>query len=422
MFFVYNFLSTILAILIAPFFLLHPRGRQRFPERLGFWGELPDAFIWLHGASVGEINGLLPLIPKIKALSPNVAIVLTATSPTGLERAENLVDYTRLLPFDSSLCLNLALRSKKVKLFCFGETEIWPSLLNTLSRREVPIVMVNATISDFTAFTYQKLKFILKPCFKDIKFFAVANKVSQQRLIRLGIPKEKILLTGNMKYDHAPSITSDKEAAALKLAYFTNENPVVVLGSIRPGEEFWWFSAIQKFQNRINFVVAPRHAEKFEYFKARLEGNSIQYFLWSEYIENGTKGKPVLLLDAMGQLEKTYSFANLAFIGASLIIGIGGHNPLEAAAYGCCVAMGPYYNNLQQLVDTMIAEDAIMIVRDLKDIETILDDLLSGSTQIVKSGLLAKTFCEKQQGAVVQVTKVLKKCLSFDEQKNKSRV
>lgn len=390
-------------------FLFHSRGKVRLYERFGFWSPITTPVIWLHGASVGEVNGLLQLIPGLRSNYPDFKILLTATSATGLTRAQGAVDYDRLIPFDAYPWIWLATRNLSVKQFIFSETEIWPGMLAYLQKKNVPCFMVNATITDFTYKKYLFISWLLRPVLRALQGVAAANQLSKERLETLGVPCSKIESTGNSKYDSTPTPIDPQEVAASKQRLLGTSKPVIVLGSIRPGEEKFWYPVLQTTSESILWIIAPRHAEKFDYFAGGLQSLRIPFTRWSALSAGGVVDTSVLLLDAMGFLGQMYAIADIAFIGGTLIPGIGGHNPLEAAGYGTPVILGSYYRNVSAIVDEMRDSDGCFCVSSVHDIQGLVDRILSNDPEVVAVGKRGAIIAEKNRGATDRIHSFLTK-------------
>lgn len=410
----YSLATLVASPLLVPFFCLKPRGRMRLRERFGAWDLDLSECLWFHGASLGEINGIIPLIELAKRKWPGLAVLVTATSLTGLERAKEVANEVRLLPLDHPWWIKRALQRINPRVFVFGETEIWPALIQELSNRNVPMYMVNARISDKSYGSYNLFRPFLKFLFSKLESIAVADEVSKQRFLALGAETGKVYLAGNAKYDRAPSITSVAERVALKQTVFDNAYPVLVLGSLRPNEETYWFPAIAHILNsgaKLNIVVAPRHREKFEYFAQALTRFCLPFKRRSEVGAGGNLGSAntaeVLLLDTLGELERFYSMANMAFIGGTLE-NLGGHNPLEAAAYGACIVLGPHVQNIRELASQLESTNAVIMVQSEQDIERALQGLQAGEKYIVETGGRAQELCKKHQGAGARIVEMIR--------------
>ena len=370
MIFVYNFFTFFLSILLFPYFFFNREKRKDIFERYGYWIIPEGDYIWFHGASVGELQGQISLIEKLKIENKTCKIIGTATSIRGKEFISKYVDHAFLLPFDNFFWLNNATRNIKIKKFIFGETELWPALIADLKNKQTPIYMVNARISDFKINSYKIVEFVIRPLLNSItKIFCIDQK-NLENFMSLGCPSDKVTITGNLKFDRSPKYKSI-DSQNFKKSLFFNELPIVVLGSIRPGEERFWFPVIKKYIDKYNFIIVPRHLEKISYFIESLKGFSLDFKLQSE-IKEPTNG--IIILNSFGQLELAYSISTISFVGASLIDGFGGHNPLEPAMYGNIIIMGHFFQNQEDTVSLLISNDAINIVFMEEDIAKVLEN------------------------------------------------
>ena len=402
----YNIAATIVAIVVAPFFLLVSRGRARLVERLGFWNiKSEQEIVWFHGASTGEIAGLVPVLKQLREKNIAQAILVTATSVTGLPLAEPYADWVRVLPFDSELFLRPALSGLKIKKFICAETELWPGLLMLIQAKAIPSFLINARVSDYSVAHYRRLGPLVRNPLRSFSKILAASDQSRLRLIELGVEGAKISTIGNTKYDRLPSVESDLEAGRLRQEFFAGEDPVLVLGSLRPGEDTIWFPEIQhqlSTGGRLQVVVAPRHAEKFSYFAEALTRVGIKFRRWSERGPDADRGIAVVLLDTFGDLEQAYSFADLAFIGATLV-DVGGHNPLEAAVYGSAVCVGPFCSNVTDVIDQLKQRSALLEVETVADVRALLGRLVAKDPALRRCGQEAKQVALFERGATKRV-------------------
>lgn len=377
--------AVLLAAAVAyPLFKMSARGKVRLQERYGQWPFSPPTdrdVIWFHGASAGETRGLIELLPFFRIRNPNSFLLHTATSNYAESAAKDKFDATALLPFDARPFLKRSIGDSPLQALVIGETEIWPELLRFGIDRGAMIFFVNARISDATQLRYRLLSPLLRPLLKHVTHVAVADSRSRERFNSLGVPLDRITIAGNTKYDRPASVTSSADATKYAHSLFAEPKKIVTLGSIRPEEEKVWFPPLVeriKAGAPLQVVVAPRHREKFDYFAEALRKTGVPFTTWSAIRETGqpaTVNAPFLLLDTFGELEKVYSCSQLAFIGASLV-PIGGHNPLEAAAYSVPVVMGPNSFVVAEIVGDLKTADAIREVRDQTEVAAVLDELL----------------------------------------------
>ena len=399
----YSVLSGLLSLFLIPLFLTRPRGRARLWQRFGSWNISENRqIIWLHGASIGEISALLPLIRETRERFPKFAILVTATSVTGLDTAKLEADHVRLLPFDSSWWFARAFRGLNVASCLIAETEIWPAMLYFASTRNIPVCYVNARISKYSWPTYKKFRIILRALLNDISHFYIGDAFSNLCFFEIGIPKEKLSLNGSTKYDSGLNPDIESAGEILRRTYFIGKGPLIVLGSLRPGEEQVWFPAIRECLDRfpqVGFIVAPRHEEKFEYFAESLKRAGIFYSRWScDFVEAAHSNVSVLLLDTFGKLKVAYAAGDAAFIGGTLT-DIGGHNALEAASYKCALGLGPFRSNIMDVVDELLQQNAFAEIRSTTEAVAFVEMVVTEPDRVSAMADRAFAVWLKSQGA-----------------------
>lgn len=414
----YSAATLAASVPLYPLFLSRARGRARIGERYGYWSLNLEDCLWIHGASVGEMNGLTPVMRAIKHAAPGLPLLATATSVTGLEKAAPVSDVQRLLPFDSQLYLSRALARVRPRAFVFAETELWPGLLNYLRQREVPRLLVNARMSDHSFPRYRMLKPIVQPLLSGLDQILVSDQISEERFLALGAPRERVLVVGNAKYDLSPALTAPDEINKLRRWLFSEEWPILVLASLRPGEEEVWFTALSRAYAagaNLNVIIGPRHQEKFAFFAERLDAFGLKFIRRSEASAEGpaASGVPILLLDTMGELNRMFAVADAAFVGATLI-PIGGHNPLEPAMYGACPVLGPYTQNVSDITDSLQRAGALIRIGSEADIAEVIELVVDRSDALREKGARAKQVWQQYCGAT---SRIVAKILPFLQRK-----
>ncbi len=397
--FVYSTLTAGLSFLLIPVFLLKERGRVRLWERFGLWGSIAPEVVWFHGASVGEVQALLPLIRKWKEQFPEHKVLLTSTSATGLNCAKEDVHYRRLLPFDSYPWLWLALRGVTVHRLIFGETEVWPALLSLLANRGVPLHLVNGVMTEKTYKTYSKVRFFLSSLFSSFSSLSASDEQSLSRFRKLGVSRERSFYAGNIKYDRPRGIASKEDGEKKAKSFFHEHREVVVLGSVHPEEFELLLSGLKEYLDRLSFIVAPRHSEKFDHFASRLQEEGVSFTRRSEGISSPHS---VVLLDTLGELESVYSFSSLAFVGGTLV-PLGGHNPLEPASYGVPIIVGPHQHKIIHLIEGLKEERALCEIQTTADFKHVLQKYLESPDEFAEFGKKAHKVWKDNQGACERV-------------------
>ncbi|MDZ4786998.1 MAG: glycosyltransferase N-terminal domain-containing protein [bacterium] len=410
-----KFIYRIIFFILLPFgilgFLLIPRGRKYLKERLGFWGlETSQAIVWFHGSSLGELRGILPILLEIKKNYPELKSLVTTTTQSGREFLEGKCDFPRMLPLDIGIFYAHAISNINVKILIVSETEIWPALLWFVKERNIKSVLINGRISDSSWPTYKRFRWFFRDLLSSFERICAADQISKERFLDLGFNANQIILTGNSKYDFDPIVKDTLLRKKLKESFFSTNQLIVSLGSLRPGEESIWFPAIKeilaKFNGRIGVIIAPRHPEKFQFFAEALNSYQMPFTKWSKIQDLLDKKNQIILLDTLGELEKCYSFSDLAFIGGS-IGNYGGHNPLEAAAYGVALCMGPSIFSVREIVKELKANSGLLDVNNVEQAKSVLRKLLEEPTEIIKIGQQSKIVFESFKGAKDKVLKVL---------------
>lgn len=403
--FIYNLITFICSFAVAVVFLFFKRGRIRLYERFGLWSEIPDNFIWFHGPSLGEIQGLIPIAERLRETFPTTPFVATVTSPTALQSAGKISEDVHLLPFDYWLWYALALKGRRPKAFIFGETEIWPALFWLLKKLNVPILLVNGRMSESSLSKYRTFNFLFQEILNNLSVVCVTDEIGKDRFAHAGVPSERICVAGNSKYDRVPQI-EDKRAQ--RLTMFPEASFIVTIGSIRPGEEEEIFPLINHLQEKHvshAVVLVPRHREKFEYFAQKLEEKAISFIRWNAM--PATKHTSVVLVDTFGQLERLYAASDLAIIGGTLR-KYGGHNPMEPAPYGIVTAIGPHCSNIADVCENLHKNDAVIKVRGAEDLVEVTNRILKKDLEIAKIGQNLFTFWQKNRGATDQIVMRIK--------------
>lgn len=402
----YTIITFLLSLIMGIRLLCNERGRTRIRERFGSWQTIPDTVLWFHGASIGEMQGLIPIMERFKA--DGTPILCTVTSLTGVQLAETVTPYVRLLPFDCTPFIAFALRGVRIQCYVFAETEIWPSLFSYLARRQIPIIGVNGRISANSQKRYKQFQWLLGDWPSKVTRMLVSDSSSYERFKELGIQEEKLKLIGNSKYDREP-LTADP--AAIKIEFFGDERPLLVIGSIRPGEEKIIFPALKEafLLGRFHCLVAPRHKEKFSYFEEKFKEYALPYVKWTK--RNGTVPLgSVFLLNTIGELEKFYLAADGAIIGGSLV-NYGGHNPLEPAPYGVAIACGPYTSSTGGLVEELVHMGAVERVYNEQGIKAFIELIYTQDERAKEMADSVYTYWAQNRGAVGRIEAEIREIL-----------
>jgi tetraacyldisaccharide 4'-kinase len=406
----YNSFLGLVGPLIGILLGLLPKFSFSSAERNGFgdWKHLQagseEKTVWIHAASVGEVNGIKPLVRRLQSSWPGYRFVISTTSETGKAAALKLSPHVALLPFDYPQAVSRVIAKVRPDLFILAETEIWPVLLSEIKKRDIPLAIVNARISDYSWGRYKFFKNFLGPLMSHARVVAAQSDRDEERFISLGCDEEAVVVSGTTKYDNLLPLKADPSKMLANFC-FKAEGKVFVAGSVRPSEDRQVVNVFKNLRARLpdlKMIVAPRHPEEFENVAALLEEAGVDF---SKRSESG-KGEDVLLLDTIGELSAAYQVATVAFVGATLV-DIGGHNPMEPAVAKVPVIVGPHHSNVLEEVELLEESGGIFVVEDSSQLEEVLFDLFDDQEKHSKASEGAFNAWKQASGATDKVFPLL---------------
>ncbi|MBI3735005.1 3-deoxy-D-manno-octulosonic acid transferase [Candidatus Sumerlaeota bacterium] len=337
--------------------------RQSAPGMLGAGlpcGENAKIFekgsVWIHAVSVGEVAAACAVEPELRNVFPNLPFVVSTVTETGQEAVRKSIpgaEAHTYFPVDLSWNVRRYLNAFRPRYIIIMETEIWPNFITLARASGAEVFWINGKLSDRSYPRYRKFKGLLRPVFDSIAGFCVQTAEDARRFEALGIPPERIRVTGNCKFDLAiPRLSLEERAALRAELVIAAGSPVVVAGSTHEGEEEMIFAAwrrvLEEFRNAC-LILAPRHPERFGVVAelARKRGFCVRQA--SEPTSSGETPPPqVVILDKMGVLARTYGLGEIAIVAGSWC-PTGGHNLLEAAAHAVPVIYGPNMKSQREI-------------------------------------------------------------------------
>lgn len=381
--------------------------RRRLPERFGLFParSLADGpALWVHAVSVGETLAAAPLIEKLLEGYPDHRVIVTTTTPTGSERVRALFGERVLhvyAPWDLPGAVQRFLHRTRPRLLLIMETELWPNMLYYSKAAGCRIVLANARLSERSARGYARLGGLTRQMLTLLDAVACQTREEGGRFLALGLPPPALQVTGSIKFDLEPDAGMRARAAALRQALGTGRRPVVVAASTHAGEEglvLAAFSAVRKAGfDQCLLVLVPRHPERFDavYDLCRKGGWQVR--------RRSAGGNPgdaddVLLGDTMGELLLLLGAASVAVVGGSLVAR-GGHNVLEAAAWGVPVVTGPYMDNFAEISDLLTTAGAMIRLEQPAQLAACLKGLLGDPARRRQMGEAALAVMADNRGA-----------------------
>ena len=391
----YSLVLALLALGYLPLFLIRKVWGAGYPvalrERFGFIRvpppPTPAGRFWVHAVSVGEVMAAVPLVQALRVRWPAADIVVSTVTATGDRVARARLPEavaTLTFPLDFRGAVRRVVRRVSPGCFIALETELWPNLLRALRQSKVPAVLANGRISDRSYRRYKLVRPLFRRVLADMAFFCMQSEEDARRIISLGAPPERVLVTGNLKME-APSGDAGATELWRRLLHL-GQAPVVVAGSTHRGEEALVLDAFEALRPKaegLHLVLAPRHPERLD----------------------------EVLLDTMGELASLYAVADVIFVGGSLV-PIGGHNVVEPALHAKAVVFGPHMTNFRDAAALLLRADAAIQVKDGAELTEALGRLLGDAPGREALGRAAWSAVRGHQGACVRTIAALERVLA----------
>jgi len=385
----------------APWLLVARGGRYRatLAARLGRRpGATARGALWIHAVSVGEVAVAATLA---RALPPDLPLLVTTVTPTGQERARAqfagraAVDY---LPFELAGPIERFLDHHAPRALVLCEGDYWPLLLDRVRRRSLPVAVVNGRISDRSFPRLLRFRgWVRRHLLEPVERFGLQTAVDRERALALGVPPERVVVTGNLKFE-TPEPPRRPEVEAL-VARLAAGRPLWIAGSTMAGEEEAVLTAFAAAGGgeRALLALAPRHPERFGAVAELVGARGVRWRRRSA--ADGDERPAVLLLDSLGELAGLYRLAAVSFIGGTLV-PTGGHNPIEAARFGVPVVVGPSMANFREIADSFTAAAAWRQVADAEELARALGELAADPEGARALGERGRALVEASRGAL----------------------
>jgi 3-deoxy-D-manno-octulosonic-acid transferase len=402
-----------------------PAGWRALGDRLGRLGPAERATasggtaIWVHAASVGELNAVRPLLRRMRERFPERLYVVSTMTTTGLALARELPDVhlAFLFPLDAPGTVRRLIRQFRLEAFLFTETEIWPSFLMALEAAGTPAFMVSGRVSERGAARARWLRPVYRRALVGVTC-CMQTEADAERILALGADPRVVHVAGSLKFDGSssdPPRDVQRVAAALGLAH----RRLFVAGSTHEGEDEAVLAAYGRLavgHRDLLLMLAPRHPERVAAVAAKVRATGLPLARYTELAAapEGTltvDAPGVVLLDAVGPLAHCYALAMGAFVGGSLV-PVGGHNVLEPARVARPVLVGPHTQNCADVVERLVAGGAALRVSSEESLAWAIAGLLAEPERAADMGRRARALVEGGQGAVERHLKIIATRLS----------
>ena len=431
----YDLAYSILLGLSSPVWLAAPKARRKvfkaLRERMG--NGLPPRdparpAVMIHAVSLGEMNATRALVKSLAERRPDLDFVVSTTTETGYARGRELYGAGPRVavihyPLDFSPAVRRVLDGQRPSLVVLMELEVWPNFLRHCERAGVPVVLVNGRLTPSSYRHYRWAGPVARRMFRRLVEICVQDETYEQRFLALGAPRDRVRVTGTMKFDNAQ--VADRIDGAEDLAQAVGLQPggerIWVCGSTGPGEEEVVLRAYRDLlpsRPGLRLVIVPRHPQRFDEVASLIEREEFPLLRRSAPPSAlGTRHSamaPVVLGDTMGELRKFYSLAAVVFVGRSLV-DLGprqhGSDMIEPAALGKPVVVGPFTHNFAEPMNLLRGAGAVEVVNDGDQLRETLSRLLSDPTAAREMGRRAQEVVRREQGATARHVEVILKHL-----------
>ena len=417
------FTYQLLSLLLLPFafFRLALRAcKQRqyldyWGERLGFYPKYlknilkNKKIIWIHCVSVGETNAALPLIKILLKRYPNHHILVSHSTPTG--RETNIGEFERIhrcyLPFDIKLCMNLFIDFFQPSLGLIFETEIWPIMLYQCKSKGVPLLLMNARLSNKSLDRYLLFRNFTSNMLSKFEKICAQSEVDRTNFKKL--TRTSIDVTGNTKFDFPTSKKKLSLSRDLKKELNISNQILVVAGSTRKGEEKVILDCFKNFKiKNLILILVPRHPQRFKEVENLIASMNFSFAKRSNF-NKSNQPPPIILGDTMGELRSYYELADLVILGGSLK-NFGAQNPIEPLSLGKPTIIGPSIYNFQDVIQKAENHNLIYRLHNIKDLDPLVKKIITLKQKANKRQNL-KDFLKKESGASQRLADIVNQYL-----------
>ena len=433
-----NLLYALLVLFFSPVIVYRMivQGKYRDGWKEKLLGRLPispgtEPRIWFHAVSVGEVLQLRPVLERWARIRPDDRLIVTTTTVTGHALARKTFPRATVCycPLDFSWAVRRAVHRVRPSLLVLVELELWPNLIRAAARNGVQLALINARVSDHSFRGYRRIRLLMRPLLRCFALLAAQDEHYADRLEELGAPRNRLRVTGSIKFDGVTTDRSNPRTAQLRKVFGIAEGErVFVAGSTHAPEEEQvldaWCAA-RKHYSDLRLILVPRHAERFDEVARLVLSRNLPLLRRTEVTQQSEDESapgqasntdhsihpPVLLLDTLGELSACWGLADIAFVGGSLT-GRGGQNMIEPAGYGAAVLFGPNTANFCDVVDQLLDRHAARVVHNRQELTRAVRFFLERPDVLVEQGERARRVVVSGRGATDRTIELLDHLLS----------
>jgi 3-deoxy-D-manno-octulosonic-acid transferase len=396
----------------------HRRGLQ---QRLGFYARIPkgdsdQVRVWLHAASVGEVQAAKAIINTLRKKLLKTQFILTTMTTHGQSVAQEQLPpdvFCLLAPLDVPLVVDRVLDAIDPDVYICLETELWPLLLHKAAARGVKLVLINGRMSEKSCHNYLKLKFFFSSVLKKFNRIVVISERDRQRYLALGADEAVLAVEGNVKYDLVlPDDSGNMKDRFRSLLDLPDDLDVLITGSTHTGEEEALVPLYLHLcaEKDLLWILAPRHLERLPTIEEMLRSHGLSFDRFSELLKGRKRQNTLVILDSLGELASLYATATFVFCGGSLVPK-GGHNMMEAAIWGKPVFYGPSIGDFRDAAELLESVQAGFRIDSVLALEEKIRFFRDNPMEYKKACLRAGEIARAQQGSSGRQAAIILQCL-----------
>ncbi|HKQ46752.1 MAG TPA: 3-deoxy-D-manno-octulosonic acid transferase [Phycisphaerae bacterium] len=414
-----------LAVAYLPFLLYQmivlKKNRFGWGERFGAVATRPGdrPCVWIHAVSLGEVNATRSLVDEIATRMPGHDIVISATTDTGYAAAKRQYPDRLVFryPLDLTPVVRRVFRRIRPSAILLMELEVWPNFLAIARQRGIAVCIANGRVTEeksMRRFRRPVLRSLARRMFSQLSFVASQDETYAARFVELGVPPERVHVTGSLKYDTAVIADDIPGADSLAAAMgIDRAQPLIVAGSTGPGEEeilLDTFRSLRAMRPDVQLAIIPRKPERFDEVARLVESNGFPCIRRSQRPDAGVASNPqspaVFLGDTMGELRKFYSLASVVFVGRTLV-PLGGSDLMEVAALERPMCFGPHVENFADVAEKLLAAGGAVRIPSAAELPSALHELLADRPRAVEVGRQARAIVQQNLGATGRTVDLL---------------
>ena len=384
----------------------------RWPERFGYLESMQgQRVIWVHAVSVGEVRSAAELVNELADRFPRHRVLVTTMTPTGSQQVHELFGdrvVHAYVPYDFPGSVRRFMTRVNPEFAVVAETELWPNLFKACQDRDVPLFLVNVRLSQASLRGYLRIPRTARAMLERATLICAQTNSDAQRLKNLGVARPRIEVTGNLKFDAPLPSSLLAEAETLRRQWGAGR-PVIIAASTHAGEEKKILTAYQVLRQLypdLLLVLVPRHPERFKTVERLCRRNGARVALRSRHRGVLSGDIDILVGDTMGELQRLYAAADIAFVGGSLV-RTGGHNLLEPCAVGVPVIFGPHMFHFEEISTMVLERGAGSQVNDEGGLADSVAIYLEQPVLREAAGEVARLLVAENRGAVTRTLQLM---------------